>query len=269
MNSGDDGRRADRWPAGPGGELSKPSADDGVREGVDSPLRWYEDLDGDGHGGARVVDACLDDTMVNDDGDCDDGDAEIYPGAEELCDAKDNDCDPRTHIDRGPRDQDGGDDDLTAFITRLSSVCDDAVWAQYLGHLYLAPRDADLSPATWTEAEAYCSERGYHLWWPDRVGEVIPLVGFGVVVLGERVWTGVVRSCEPGVPGPWAWYDRNNGVCDPLSTFSLTGFGLSAGLGQDRALSFQADGAYGVVTSTSARDLPTGNTWSFVCERTL
>eukprot|EP00961_Rhodomonas_salina_P137641 1851559-Rhodomonas_salina.1 len=46
------------------------------------------DLDGDGY----TVEA----------GDCDDGDSTVYPGAVEICDGKDNNCDgriPGTEID--------------------------------------------------------------------------------------------------------------------------------------------------------------------------
>ena len=51
-----------------------------------------EDLDGDG--------------FTVEDGDCDDGDAGSYPGAEEICDGLDNDCD--TFV---PHDEEDGDGD--------------------------------------------------------------------------------------------------------------------------------------------------------------
>jgi hypothetical protein len=94
-------------------------------------------------------------------------------------------------------------------------------------------------------------------------------VGFGVVVLGEVNWTGVVRSCEPGVRGPWAWYDRNNGVCDPLSAYSLTGFGLPTWTWRDEAMTFRADGAGIGFTGTTIGYEVWTQRFGYVCEHTL
>jgi len=62
---------------------------------------WYGDSDGDGHGGTQFqVEAC--DAPVNyvaTADDCDDLDASSYPGASEVCDLADNDCD--TIVDEG------------------------------------------------------------------------------------------------------------------------------------------------------------------------
>ena len=56
---------------------------------------FYSDLDGDGFGdSSSAVRACeRPDGTVSDDSDCDDGDDQVHPGAEEVCDAKDSDCD--------------------------------------------------------------------------------------------------------------------------------------------------------------------------------
>ena len=56
---------------------------------------WYADSDGDGDGDpASTQDACSQPSgHVSSGNDCDDGDATINPGADELCDAVDNDCD--------------------------------------------------------------------------------------------------------------------------------------------------------------------------------
>ncbi len=56
---------------------------------------WYADLDGDGYGDAgSATIACSQPTgTVADDSDCDDGDAAVNPGATELCDGVDGDCD--------------------------------------------------------------------------------------------------------------------------------------------------------------------------------
>jgi hypothetical protein len=56
---------------------------------------WYTDADGDGRGdGGTGVAACTQPSgAVADGSDCDDTDDGIWPGAPELCDGEDNDCD--------------------------------------------------------------------------------------------------------------------------------------------------------------------------------
>jgi len=65
---------------------------------------WYGDGDSDGYGNAGLTQqACTAPSgYVSDSTDCDDGDAAIHPGATELCDGDDNDCDGLTD------DADGG-----------------------------------------------------------------------------------------------------------------------------------------------------------------
>jgi large repetitive protein len=64
-------------------------------EGSVFSLPWYLDADGDGHGDAEVsIESCEPvDGYVLDDGDCDDGAAEISPSAVELCNGGDDNCD--------------------------------------------------------------------------------------------------------------------------------------------------------------------------------
>ncbi|MEC8425145.1 MAG: putative metal-binding motif-containing protein, partial [Myxococcota bacterium] len=61
---------------------------------VDAPL-WYFDADLDGHGDPETALALCEPPVgyVADGDDCNDNNAEIRPGATELCDAVDNDCD--------------------------------------------------------------------------------------------------------------------------------------------------------------------------------
>ena len=63
-------------------------------------IRFYADDDGDGYTSALGARYCVDDappgSRPTDDGDCNDFDPEIHPGAEELCDGIDNDCNPNT-----------------------------------------------------------------------------------------------------------------------------------------------------------------------------
>ncbi len=55
--------------------------------------RWYDDDDGDGYG-VETITACDQPAgSATQPGDCNDGDATSFPGAEEICDGADNDCD--------------------------------------------------------------------------------------------------------------------------------------------------------------------------------
>lgn len=108
---------------------------------------FYPDLDGDFEGDpAGALDACYEpEGYVLDDSDCDDDDRAVWSGADEVCDAVDNDCDgaideedpdllPETRIDFfDDADEDGfGTNELVAracvappFASPVTGDCDD------------------------------------------------------------------------------------------------------------------------------------------------
>lgn len=69
-----------------------------IDEGV-SPSNWYPDADGDGYGasGSSPVLSCSQPANhVNNNSDCNDSNGAIHPGATEICNAIDDDCDGST-----------------------------------------------------------------------------------------------------------------------------------------------------------------------------
>lgn len=92
-------------------------------EGATGCLVFYVDSDGDGYG--TTVSKCLCAAsfpfQAPNSGDCDDGDQQTHPGASELCDNLDNDCDTLVDEDLGDTDGDSiadcldDDDDADGF----------------------------------------------------------------------------------------------------------------------------------------------------------
>jgi len=82
---------------------------DGIDNDCDGPIDedagniYYGDGDGDGYGNqSDTQQSCSTPTgYVSESGDCNDDDNTIYPGATELCDGKDNNCNNINDIDEG------------------------------------------------------------------------------------------------------------------------------------------------------------------------
>ncbi|MDA3864281.1 MAG: MopE-related protein [Deltaproteobacteria bacterium] len=101
------------------------NCDSQIDEGV--LITYYRDSDGDGYGlTTDATQACsLPAGFATDNGDCDDGDNQKYPGNTEVCDGKDNNC--NSQIDEGVltsyyRDNDGDGYGLTADATQTCSL---------------------------------------------------------------------------------------------------------------------------------------------------
>ncbi len=93
-NTDCDDDNADTWPEAP----ERCDGEDNDCDGeIDEDLYeiWYADADGDGYGNAEnSIDSCdPGDGWVVDATDCDDSDLTINPGAEEVCNDLDDDCD--------------------------------------------------------------------------------------------------------------------------------------------------------------------------------
>ena len=66
----------------------------------DQPSTWYADVDGDLFGdGAAASLSCGASGLTTDGSDCDDGHGDVWPGAPEVLDGRDNDCDGATPVD--------------------------------------------------------------------------------------------------------------------------------------------------------------------------
>jgi len=74
------------------------NADDADVEGAEGKSNWYPDADGDGHGedAASTLACDAEGSRVDNKDDCDDSKPQVYPGAPELCDGQDTDCNPGT-----------------------------------------------------------------------------------------------------------------------------------------------------------------------------
>ena len=100
-----------------------------IRTDYDEQPSWVISLSG--VGGLSEADEDGDGVSVAD-GDCDDGNASVYPGADELCDGLDNDCNSSVPDDEADDDYDGYrvcdndcDDDDGSVNPGATEACDD------------------------------------------------------------------------------------------------------------------------------------------------
>jgi hypothetical protein len=148
---------------------------------------WFGDGDGDGYGNASLTQrACTAPSgYVSDSSDCDDGDASIHPGASEVCDGDDNDCDGLT-------------DDADSGVTGVGSFYQD--------------RDGDGYGASSTSTTACTAPSGYvtdATDCDDNDGGVHP--GASEICDGvDNDCDGLTDDADSGVTGTSSWYRDND-----------------------------------------------------------
>ncbi len=214
---------------------------------------WYDDGDGDGYGDAASPQtACLQPSgVVSDDSDCDDGDAAVHPGATEVCNGGDDDCDGTTSWLEA-------DDDGNGLL-----ACESAVWLRTdawsnnnpatVGATGSSEAAAMVTAAGFTWTQARLSTVGMSASWLDDVGLLV-VVGRGddgaltsteaqalaswVDAGGSLLFTGYhpgVASCAmlnslPAGFG-WACAGSNNSVYWSGSATTITSHAVTAGVG--------------------------------------
>lgn len=153
-----------------------------------TPSVWYRDFDGDGWGDSEggVKSTCeridhLGWSLFL--GDCDDGDPMVNPGQEEICDGRDNDCNPSTTFLIAPGD--GEDDDKDGAPDPSCGLfpqdCNDQNTTVYPG----APELCDGIDNDCNGIKDAASSTSIVKWYIDLDGD-----GYGVNA-------GAVESCEP------------------------------------------------------------------------
>ncbi len=172
--------------------------DDDCDGDVDSdavdPSSWYIDADGDRHGDAASTrSACFADVgEVASNDDCDDSDATVAPGMDELCNGIDDDCD--TVVDDAavdaPRvypDEDGDGFGVSSLVTASCDVpagyssvgfdCDDA-------NATVSPDAEEVCNSVDDDCDGTADEGAVDAvrYFPD-----VDADGFGVTVLSERL----------------------------------------------------------------------------------
>ncbi len=93
-----------------------------IDEGASDATDWFADADGDGYGDPLTVTPSCEAPAgaVADGTDCDDTDGDVHPGAPEVCDGKDDNCDGESDTDRAwYRDADGD-----GYGDELEESCD-------------------------------------------------------------------------------------------------------------------------------------------------
>jgi hypothetical protein len=230
----------------PGAAEACNGIDDDCDGSTDAGLDYtvYADSDGDGYGNAAVSGSyCTSpSSYVTDATDCDDASAGTYPGAAELCDELDNDCDRSIDEGLGSTWYLDADGDGYGDATTTTSAC--AAPGGYVADATdCDDTDAATNPAaaevcdavdndcdgstdedgvcscdvatydgrayqfcttglTWTSAEAACEGYGYTLVTIDDDAENTWIIDTAYSTAAGKWWIGYT---DDAVEGTWAW----------------------------------------------------------------
>ena len=148
---------------------------------------WYFDIDGDGFGGPEEKEGCGPPPVgfTVDSLDCDDTDKQIHPGAEEVCDGADNDCD--SGVDEWP-------------AVGLLGQCNECSVVEREGHYYYFCQAPGLP---WQEARTRCQQLLGDLVVVDDNDENQFLFST-IKQQGKRWWLGL---SDLALEGQFEWVD--------------------------------------------------------------
>lgn len=205
--------------AGPGPDAGSPDVSNACPCGEDEVCvegRCEFDLDGDGFATPA---------------DCDDADVDIYPGASEVCDGVDNDCDEVFDEGVGIAEECNGVDDDCDSIIDESTGCEGCdIWT-FAGQTYLS---CTTQMMPWLVAINHCGARGMMMVSVDSQAENDDLAAR----VSGPAWLGLN---DRDVEGAFVWdtgadFVYNNWVPGQPDN-------MGSGAGED-CVSMQADGAW-------------------------